>query len=297
MNSVQKLPPELRLYLTDRKKQVNKTLVQILEKPSASQYFSDLDDALKHTVLLHGKRLRPILAIAVYEMYKQDISNVLAPACAIELIHAGSLMLDDLPCMDNAHFRRGKKTNHILYGESVTILASAALWVQAFEILSDIKDVRINQLVRETSESIGKNGLILGQYMDLFAFDKKQSIEDLIKCYTLKTSSLFLLAVRYGTTLGGAKESERLSLESFGNSLGIAFQIQDDIADATLSKSQTGKDTQQDEANHKPNYVSLLGLEQAKEALKKEADSALHALNSINKDTKILKMLLQYVIS
>ncbi len=297
MNNTKTLPSALLTYFDDKKIQVNKRLVQLLGKPSTSQNFKNLDGSLKHTVLLNGKRLRPILAIAVYEMYQSDIEAVLTPACAIELIHAGSLMLDDLPCMDDAQYRRGEKTNHVLFGESVTILASAALWVNAFEILSDIDNIKINQLVRETAECIGKNGLILGQYMDLFAFDKKQSIDDLLQCYALKTSTLFLLAVRYGATLGGASSSDRASLERFGEAFGIAFQIHDDIIDATLSESETGKDAQKDQSNNKPNYVSLLGLEKAKFALKKETDTALSELNSLDKDTTILKMLVEYVIS
>ncbi len=297
MNNTKLQSNTLIPYITDQKKLVDKRLKQMLEAPSTSQHFSNLDGSLKHTVLLNGKRLRPILAMAVYAMYKKDIETILTPACAIELIHAGSLMLDDLPCMDDAQYRRGEKTNHILFGEPVTILASAALWVNAFEILSDIKNVKINQLVRETAECIGKNGLILGQYMDLFAFDKKQSIDDLLQCYTLKTSTLFLLAVRYGATLGGADASERASLERFGDAFGIAFQIHDDIIDATMSESETGKDAHKDQLNNKPNYVSLLGLEKAKLALKKETDTALRELNSIGKDTSILKMLVEYVIN
>lgn len=287
--------PDVRAYLTSRKELIDDELVAILSAQATSEQFAKLDGAFQHTVLLQGKRLRPILTLAVYEMFRSDAAPALAPACAIELIHAGSLMLDDLPCMDNAEYRRGKKTNHLLYGESITILASAALWTHAFHILSEIKDVEINQLVRETSECIGKNGLILGQYMDLFAFDKKQSIEDLVQCYTLKTSSLFLLAVRYGATLGGATASERQALEQFGNAFGVAFQIQDDIIDATKSESETGKDAHKDESNNKPNYVSLLGLEGAKAARQKEADKALQALSTINRDTSQLKMLLNFI--
>lgn len=286
---------DLAHYLKSRKRQVDKTLLKIVSAHPAKDTFKNLDGSFKHTVLLDGKRLRPILALAVYELFNDDITPMLAPACAIELIHAGSLMLDDLPCMDNAALRRGQTTNHLLYGESVTILASAALWVQSFQILSEIKGVPINQLVQETSECIGKNGLILGQYMDLFAFDKSQSLDDLAECYALKTSSLFLLAVRYGATIGGASPSERAALEEFGNAFGIAFQIKDDIIDATQSQALSGKDTQKDRDNNKPNYVSLLGIEGAQQALATEISHALGSLKNLRYDTSRLVQLVEYL--
>lgn len=281
------------IYLAAQKKNVDKTLLKLLRTSGAYKRFPTFDKSLKHTILLKGKRLRPIMVLMTYELFESDIKRVLEPACAIELIHAGSLMLDDLPSMDNADYRRGKETNHVLFGDATTILASAALWVESFHILSKLKDNE--QLIEATSSFVGKDGLVLGQYMDLFAFEKKQSLKDLRQCYELKTASLFQLAVSYGATLGNASKKEALYLNNFALSFGIAYQIRDDIIDVIETEEQSGKDAHKDEQNHKPNYVSLLGLEGAKKALRVELTAALKALNQIHKDTTRFEQLLEAI--
>jgi len=202
-------------------------------------------------------------------------------------------MLDDLPSMDDADYRRGEKTNHVLYGDATTILASAALWVESFHILAKLKDNKL--LVEATSKYVGKDGLVLGQYMDLFAFEKKQSLKDLRQCYELKTASLFQLAITYGAVLGHASKKEAQALNNFALSFGVAYQIRDDIIDVIETEEESGKDAHKDELNHKPNYVSLLGLEGAKKALKKEVDTAMKALHELHKDTLRLEQLLNTI--
>lgn len=276
----------LQAYLDARKKTVNITLLKLLKNSGTYSRFKNLDASLKHTVLLEGKRLRPVLALMTYELFQLKAGkNVLEAAAALELIHAGSLMLDDLPSMDNAGLRRGKKTNHVVFGDATTILASAGLWVEAFHIIGSVDPYYVPKLISSTTDCMGKGGLILGQYMDLFAFNKKQSLKDLRECYQLKTGSLFKLATTYGAVLGGASTAEQNALEAFGNAYGIAYQIRDDIIDATESEASSGKDAHKDEQNNKPNYVSLLGLEGAKKALLTEMGSARKALTKIQKDT------------
>ncbi len=284
---------QLDTYLSANKKLVNKKLLQLLAQSGGYKRFESLDKSFSHTVLLHGKRLRPIMAVMTYElMGGSDKKAILNLACAIELIHAGSLMLDDLPAMDNAEYRRGKKTNHALFGDAVTILASAGLWVEAFRIVASADTPDTKQLVDATSDCIGKDGLVLGQYMDLYAFNKKQSLHDLRLCYELKTGTLFQLAMTYGAVLAGATKQERKQLESFGKTFGLAYQIRDDIIDATAAESETGKDAHKDEENNKPNYVSLLGIEGAKKVYLKEVTSAKQVLRSIKKDTNRFEQLL-----
>lgn len=282
---------EIKTYLKARKQLVDETLKSISTKVDSAFDVSNLESAYSYTVLLDGKRIRPIMALAVYEIFGDDIEKILIPACAIELIHAGSLMLDDLPCMDDAEYRRGEKASHIVHGESVTILASAGLWVQAFDILADIKDISINELIHETSDYLSKRGIILGQYLDLFAFDKVQTIEELDSCYELKTSGLFRLAVAYGTILGGASQSERQKLDEYARLLGIAFQIRDDIIDVTETKEQSGKDQNKDSENNKANYVSLIGLEESTKQLNTYIDRAIKSVTSIDRDTSRLSAL------
>jgi geranylgeranyl diphosphate synthase type II len=226
----------------------------------------------------------------VFELFSDDTKKMLEAACAIELIHAGSLMLDDLPSMDNADYRRGKKTNHVLYGDAVTILASAALWVEAFRIVGNTP-----ALVAATSQYVGRDGLVLGQYMDLYAFNKKQSLKSLRQCYDLKTASLFKLAVTYGAVLGGASTREQATLEKFAASFGIAYQIRDDIIDATATKTESGKDARKDEQNNKPNYVSVLGIAGARKALQKEVGDARRALASLQGDATRLRQLVDFI--
>ena len=283
-----KVSKDVKKYLEDKKKIVDNRLESYFKDKNNSFDVQALEAALSYTTLLDGKRIRPILAIAVYEMYREDIERVLDPACALELIHAGSLMLDDLPCMDDAKLRRGKKTSHLVFGESVTILASASLWVRAFRILANVEDVRINKLVKLTSDFIGEHGLALGQYLDLFSMGRVQTKDQLEKSYELKTSVLFQLAVQYGGIMGGASENDLELLNEYARHLGIAFQIRDDIIDATQTKEESGKDAHKDEDNHKLNYVSLLGLAGAEEALMNEIKQAEHSLGSIDRDSNLL---------
>ncbi len=288
-------PQPLQAYLDAQKKLINKTLFKILGTAGAYRRFRQLDNSLKHTVLLEGKRLRPIFVLMSFELFSSDTKKALEPAAAIELIHAGSLMLDDLPSMDNAGLRRGKHTNHVLFGDATTILASAALWIEALHIISNQDAPTGQQLVQITTESIGKNGLVLGQYMDLFAFNKKQAIKDLKRCYELKTGSLFKLAGSYGALLGGASAQEKNVLENFGTTFGTAYQIRDDIIDAIKSEKETGKDARKDELNNKPNYVSMLGINGAKEALNVELAAAKKALAQLNKNTIRFQQLIEAI--
>ncbi len=284
----------LDAYLEAHKKLVDKTLLKLLKTSGNYRRFPTLDKSLKHTIFLKGKRLRPIMVLMTYELFGGTATEVADTACAIELVHAGSLMLDDLPSMDDAEYRRGKKTNHVLFGDATTILASAALWVESFHILAGTSEAA--PLIEATTKYIGKDGLVLGQYMDLFAFNKQQSLKDLRQCYELKTGSLFMLAATYGAILGGANNQEQKSLEDFARAFGIAYQIRDDIIDATETEQQSGKDAHKDEQNNKPNYVTVLGLIGAQKALKKELATATKALAGLGKDTMRLEQLLNAMV-
>lgn len=275
-------------YFASRKSKVDRRLKQLFAGADATFDTSSLDDALTYTLLQGGKRIRPLLAIAVYELYRTDLARIIDPACALELIHTGSLMLDDLPSMDDAGHRRGVETSHVVHGESVTILASASLWVRAFDILAELEDIQIHKLVSATSRHLGRQGLVLGQYLDLFASSKVKTLEQLEKSYELKTAALFQLAVMYGAYLGGAGTADMKALDTFARHLGIAFQIRDDIIDATQELSESGKDAHKDELNHKPNYVSLLGLEDAKVKLASHIKSAQDSLDIVKKDCTFL---------
>lgn len=259
-------------YLSARKGLVDKHLGKILNSGPSSRQLAKLLDAMSYTLIGNGKRIRPIITIAVYELFNNKIEAVIDPACAIELIHSASLILDDLPCMDNAEYRRGKKANHIVYGEGTAILASAALWVAAFKIFSDIHSVEINSIVRETADSIGHTGLIKGQFIDIESFKKPQTLKELEDCYYLKTGILFQNAAKIGALMGGAAREQSAILEKFGRDFGLAYQVRDDILDAESTLEKAGKDVKVDIKNGKATYASLLGMEGAKKTLSNMAE-------------------------
>lgn len=275
----------LKQYLKEKKRVIDFRLVKILNQNEQDESIKSLIASMQYTTLAKGKRLRPILTIAVYELYNKDIEEVIGPACAMEMIHSASLMLDDMPCMDNAKQRRGKKASHLVFGESTTILASAALWVNVFKILSEINSVKINAIVHETAESIGHLGLVQGQFLDLKSFKKSRTIEEIRKSYILKTGALFKNAVKTGALMANVSNKELRVWEKFGKDFGLAFQIRDDIIDAKSSEHNERKDLNIDVKNGKPTYVSLLGVKKAKLELSSMIDSICSDLKKIRKNT------------
>ncbi len=276
------------LSLKQKRSFIEKELKEIFAQPDAVIATPIFQESLTYTLQLKGKRIRPLLAMATYELFKDNGVAIVRPACAVELFHAGSLMLDDLPCMDDAALRRGKTTHHLVYGESVTILASAALWTKAYDILGELDHPKALQLVRDSARLVSEQGLIVGQYLDLFSMHKVTTREQLEYCYVLKTSGLFRMAVRYGAVLGDAQSEEVEALDTYARLLGIAFQIRDDIIDATQSAEESGKDAHKDEDNEKVNFVSLIGVDASKDALNQTLQDAQNALATLNRDCIVL---------
>lgn len=250
-------------YSNKKKDSINQGLQTIFAQELQKYGLEKLVHAMEYTLMGQGRRYRPLLALAVYELFHDSSDAVIKPACAIELIHTSSLMLDDLPCMDNATVRRGRGASHIVFGESTTILASAALFASAFKLFADIHSVAINEIVGQAADSIGGEGLIKGQYMDVESFNTIQTIEELDACYYLKTAVLFQLSAKLGAVMAEASTDEVRMLERMGSELGLAYQVRDDILDATLTLQQAGKDVKIDAKNGKPTYVSILGLPEA----------------------------------
>lgn len=269
-------------YLSTRKVLIDRHLGKILNSGPSNNQLTKLLDSMSYTLIGNGKRMRPIITIAVYELFNKNIEEVIDPACAIELIHSASLVLDDLPCMDNAEYRRGKKANHIVYGEGTAILASAALWVAAFKIFSEIQSVEINSIVRETADSVGHTGLIKGQFIDIESFKKPQTLEELQDCYYLKTGILFQNAAKIGALMGKATKEQSAVLEKFGRDFGLAYQVRDDILDAESTLEKTGKDIKIDIKNGKATYVSLLGAKDAKKTLSNMIEKICKDLNQLD---------------
>jgi geranylgeranyl diphosphate synthase type II len=271
------------IYVKNRIFQIENNLESLLQKPGTLPY-KQLFEAAKYSVLNGGKRLRPILAIAVAEALGGSLEAAMHPACALEMIHTYSLIHDDLPCMDNDDFRRGKPSLHRAYPEGLAVLVGDFLLTYAFEILAaapGISSDRKLRLIALLSRQAGGEGMIAGQVMDLDAEGKQIVFEELQHIHSKKTGALMIAAVEFGGIVAGATDEQQRNLRRFGQELGLAFQIRDDILDVTASVEKHGKARSSDKENNKATYVSLLGLEKAKQALNESIEASKKALNAL----------------
>ena len=253
-------------YYDSRKKLVN----NFLEKRMEKRGISNVDDAMKYSLLAGGKRLRPILLMATADALGANGYDYLPAACALEMIHTYSLIHDDLPCMDNDDYRRGRLTNHKVFGEAMALLAGDGLLTLAFEVMAEQRNVKPSTLVEvihETAMCAGNFGMVGGQALDLEAEGKKISAKELKTLHEGKTGALFIAAIRGGARLAGATDEQLLALTHFAELVGLAFQIEDDILDVTGTQEELGKPTGSDDKNDKSTYVTLYGLEKAREMI------------------------------
>ena len=233
-----------------------------------------LGEAMRYAVLDGGKRLRPLLVLAAREAIAHGSQDpaldeaALRAACAVELIHAYSLVHDDMPCMDNDVLRRGKPTVHVQFGEAQALLAGDALQALAFEFLtpspSAIPDAVQARLCRLLATSAGHAGMAGGQAIDLASVGMALTEDQLRQMHRLKTGALLEGSVMMGAACGAASEQALIGLQRFGQAVGLAFQVVDDILDVIADSATLGKTAGKDAANDKPTYVSLLGLDEAK---------------------------------
>ena len=237
-------------------------------------------EAMRYSVFAGGKRLRPALMMGACEMCGGKIENVMPFACAMEMIHTYSLIHDDLPAMDNDDLRRGRPTSHIKYGEAVAILAGDALLNRAFEVVSGAKGdaERILRALSILSLSSGTEGMIGGQVIDMECEGKEITLDELRLMHSGKTGAIIRSSCVIGCLLGGGNDAELAAVDEFAKNLGIAFQIQDDILDVEGSEEELGKPIGSDAAENKNTYVSILGIEKAKELMIEYSEKAKRAL-------------------
>ncbi len=272
----------VKSYLATKRELVDRKLDSLLKYFPKS--ITPLEESIRYSVLSGGKRLRPILMIASTEAFAGKDETVLPIACALEMIHTYSLIHDDLPCMDDDSLRRGVPTNHNVYGEAVAILAGDALLTDAFNLVikeglsAGIRPKILVEVVAELSHAAGSNGMIRGQAIDLALEGINDvSVDQVEKMHLLKTGALIEVAVIIGAKLGGASDKEIKKLSTYAKSLGLAFQIMDDVLDVEGGKD-TGKETGADVRNKKITYPELVGLKKSK---KKAEDLTKRALKSI----------------
>ncbi|KAL1215980.1 Geranylgeranyl pyrophosphate synthase 7 [Cardamine amara subsp. amara] len=261
-----------------------------------------IHEAMRYSLLAGGKRVRPVLCIAACELVGGEESVALPAACAVEMIHTMSLIHDDLPCMDNDDLRRGKPTNHKVYGEDIAVLAGDALLSFAFEHLSTSEDVspaRVVRAIRELAKAVGSDGLVAGQVVDLSCEGMDQNdvgLEVLEFIHVHKTAVLLEAATVLGAIVGGGSDEEIEKLRRFARCIGLLFQVVDDILDVTKSSEELGKTAGKDLIADKLTYPKLMGLEKSKEFAEKLLRDAQEQLQGFDSNkVKPLLALANYI--
>ncbi len=275
---------DLKNYIEKKQKKINAVLKKLL--PAKNKDI--LSKAIYYSVFSGGKRFRPILCLAAHEMFlpEPENDNILAIASSIELFHAFTLIHDDLPCMDNDDYRRGKLTSHKVFGKPLALLAGDALFNLGYEAIVNSKmpdKVKI-KVIKEISRSLGIKGVVGGQAKDITTKKKNLSIKQLKEIYLGKTASLLEASVKIGGLVANANPKKLNALSCYGKNLGLGFQIMDDVLEAKAGASK------------EKNYVTLLGLETAQKEALKTINKAKNSLNIFGKNAKILKFVADWCI-
>lgn len=271
--------------------------------PKENQFPPVIYQSMRYSVFAGGKRLRPILALAATEAVGGDCVKTMPVACALEMIHTYSLIHDDLPGMDNDDYRRGKLTNHKVYGEGIAILAGCALLTYAFRLITQeclkqgVNPQSILEVIQEISQAAGVEGMIGGQVVDLQSEGKSISLDTLEYIHEHKTGALLRCSLRVGALLGGATSEQINSLTVYAEKIGLAFQIMDDILDLVGDEKKIGKKVGSDLSKEKATYPAFYGLEQSKQMAESLVAQAKEELNTFGEQKEILFQLADYFIS
>lgn len=281
---------EIRSFFDSVRPVIDTTLEELL--PSATESPSELHSAMRYSVLAGGKRLRPALCIASYGIYHDDYAAILPVASALELAHTYSLIHDDLPAMDDDDFRRGIPSCHKKFGDAMAILAGDALLTLAFETIASCAQFdagRLNHAILRLSRALGtREGMISGQVLDLAAEGRDLSVSELESIHRSKTGALLSTSVWIGAWLGGAVPGELDALLRFGQRIGLAFQIVDDVLDVTQSLETLGKTAGKDRERHKATYPGLIGIEQSRRSVRELTEQAREALLPLGRRAQLL---------
>ena len=288
---------DLTDFLSTRTDAVNRALDRFL--PSESTKPATIHKAMRYSLFAGGKRMRPAVLLAAAEACGGSDADAMPLACAVECIHTYSLIHDDLPAMDNDDFRRGKPTNHKVFGEGVAVLAGDALLTQAFEIAARSKKFPRyphDQIILEIAKASGSLQLIAGQVADLEGEGKKLSVDELKFIHERKTSALLCCSVRLGGMSANCTPAQLKALTDFGYNVGLAFQVIDDILDVTQTSEQLGKTAGKDVAVQKATYPSIVGLEKSRQIAGQLTDKAFAALKIFKGKAVALEALAEYLL-
>ncbi|WP_255301554.1 polyprenyl synthetase family protein [Bacillus sp. AFS040349] len=278
-------------FLSTRKQKIEEALplyIKELQTPKS------LQESMIYSLEAGGKRLRPILVLAVLHTYNKPEELGLATACAIEMIHTYSLIHDDLPCMDDDDLRRGKPTNHKVFGEAIAVLAGDGLLTQSFALIANDPTCSAEQklrLITELVKASGAEGMVGGQVADMEGEAKKLSIEELQSIHENKTAKLLAFSIIAGAILAEAPEEDINKLREFSYHVGIAFQIRDDILDLEGNQDKLGKPVGSDTVNEKTTYPSLLTMQGAKTKLEDHITKAKQLIKSLSVPSELLEQM------
>lgn len=252
-----------------------------------------LEEAMRYSLFAGGKRLRPALALGAAEVICGSDAVALPAACALEMIHTYSLIHDDLPAMDNDDLRRGKPTLHRAYDEATAILAGDGLLTMAFDVIAATGNM---DAVRELAQAAGVAGMVGGQFIDLQSEGQHLALDAMKNLHAHKTGALIRGAVRIGAMLAGANEPQLAALTAYGEHIGLAFQIADDILDVTGDEAALGKPVGSDVANDKSTYVALLGIAEAQALAHETTQHALDALSSFGAEAEMFRAIARFMV-
>lgn len=287
----------MQYYMKNYGQKINEYLNEISDDNIAIEPV--LAKAMAYSLNAGGKRLRPILLMAGADILGENGLDYIKTASALEFIHTYSLIHDDLPAMDDDDYRRGKLTNHKVYGEGMAILAGDALLTMAFDMIANDENIpaaRRLAVIKEISKAAGAKGMVGGQAMDLEGENKNLSLAELKAMHGAKTGALFVAALRSGAIIAGADEEALAKLTEYAEAFGLAFQITDDILDMVGDEAVIGKPVGSDEKNHKSTYVTLTSLEEAKGLAEKAVNKGLKAIESFGEKGEFLRELINYLI-
>lgn len=292
---------QISSYLKEMREVVDKALA--LHLPVSDEYPKNLIKSMHYSVFAGGKRLRPILVLAAAESVNGPVKRIIPFSLGVELIHTYTLIHDDLPALDNDDFRRGKPTNHKAFGDTTAILAGDALQTYAFQLMTETELIKwippevVLRAVNEFAKAVGPLGTIGGQMVDIESEDNDCDVSTLEYIHTHKTGYLIRACIRSGGILSQCSEKDLEALTQFGENIGLAFQIIDDILDVTGDQKEIGKDAKSDIKSKKTTYPSLFGIEESQKKAQKLIDNGIEYLDSFNSKADYLRGIASYFIS
>ena len=289
---------DLLTYLSTKRADIEAALDRYL--PPVTSRPQILHQSLRYSVLAPGKRLRPVLVLAAAEAVGGRAEDVMPTACALECIHVFSLIHDDLPCMDNDDYRRGRLTNHKVYGEALALLAGDALLALAFQLIAEnganVPAERVLPTLRLVAHASGTWGMVGGQVVDMESQGQEVTPDTLRYIHAHKTGALLTASVLAGAMLAGADDEQVESLSAYGGHIGLAFQIADDILDVTGDESKIGKPVGSDEERNKATYPRLYGLDESRRRAHAEVEAALTTLSAFDAKADPLRAIARFIV-